>query len=135
MASGPDKRQEVHKNSIASEKVGRPNAKKAGNARMGSGNSRRSAGAKLQMEQAAAHARTTESGAIISSHDQNNLGNKLNSSGGGAFDIQMDQLHVVDQNQLTGDRTIGSGVKSPKEEVEPHGSRIEPLSQNATMGT
>ena len=111
-----DKGSEPRSRSIASEKVRKSSAerKKPGHVRIASGqsNSRRSVGAKASGVQEQ-HAKTAESG--TTQNDQNLASNKLNSAG--AFDIQMDQLHVV--GQLTADRTALSSKKSPKEENDP----------------
>ena len=66
-----------------------------------------------------AFARTTESGQSIHHAKQKSAGEK-------AFDIQMDQLHVVGQS---GDQTIASGLASQNEPINAHGS------EKATIGS
>ena len=92
VTSGPERSPRHNKNSIASEKVGKSSAERryVSNVGIGSGqsNSRKSVGVKPSGEQPA-YARTTDSGGLSSGHE------KLNSVGDKAFDIQMDQLHVV----------------------------------------
>ena len=109
---GQGRGHQPQKNSIASEKVGKSSADhRAGHDRIPSGqsNGRRSAGAKPSGEQPP-QARTTDQN---SPTGESKGSNKYPSGGDRPFDIQMDQLHVVEQSQLTGDRTMNSGARSP----------------------
>jgi hypothetical protein len=73
-------------------------------------------------------AKTMESG--NNSPKDRASGNNVNSaSGDKAFEIQMDQLHVVEQ-------TVTSNmVKTPKDQQDSEPSRPDPNSQKATIGS